>query len=85
MFDRFRGTIRRMFCGAARVEAVAIPVLIEPEHVTHPDDVPMYPNLSAHPERQSLNTDPGFRSVLMKQLETHEKLLRELIELERKG
>lgn len=85
MFERFRGTIRRVFCGEVQVEEVAIPVLIEPEHIQTPGDVPLYPNLVAHPERQSLNTDTGFRSVLMKQLETHEKLLRELIELERKG
>lgn len=43
---------------------------------------PRYPNWKAHPEYQNLLIEAGFRSALMKQLETNEKLLRVLINIE---
>lgn len=69
MLGRFRGMIRRMFYNGGQTE--------------HVHEQGAYPNWGAHPERQSLDTDGGFRSVLLKQLETNERLLRALIEIER--
>ena len=39
----------------------------------------VYANSEAHPEFQSLQMEAGFRSVLMKQLEINERLLREIL------
>ena len=80
MFGQFQDTIRRLFCKDAQI--VEVPILIEPDRVPKHKE---YPNWKEHPELQSLGTDAGFRSALMKQLETNEHLLRVLIEIELEG